>query len=253
MIGQLTNHLWQSTLFAIIAALMTVAFSKNRAQVRYCLWLSASIKFLIPFALLITAGNNLWNALAERRMATDIAPPAVSFTMDQIAQPFTDTVSFAPSAQLPPTIDWIRSVFFGLWVCGFMSVMLARLRGWLQIRTAIRRSTPIEIRAAVDVRSLPGLLEPGVVGLLHPTLLLPMGILDSLTPLQLEAVFAHELSHVRRRDNLTASIHMVVEAVFWFHPLVWWIGARLVEERERACDEAVLSLAGSRVTTRKPS
>jgi hypothetical protein len=35
---------------------------------------------------------------------------------------------------------------------------------------------------------------------------------------------------------------MIVEAVFWFHPLVWWIGARLVEERERACDEAVLTL-----------
>ena len=45
-----------------------------------------------------------------------------------------------------------------------------------------------------------------------------------------------------RRDNLAAAIHMVVEAIFWFHPLVWWIGARLVEERERACDEEVLRL-----------
>ena len=53
---------------------------------------------------------------------------------------------------------------------------------------------------------------------------------------------AHELCHVRRRDNLLASVHMVVEAVFWFHPLVWWIGARLVEERELACDEEVLRL-----------
>jgi uncharacterized protein (TIGR03435 family) len=47
---------------------------------------------------------------------------------------------------------------------------------------------------------------------------------------------------MRRRDNLTAAIHMVVQAVFWFHPLVWWLGARLVEERERACDEEVLRL-----------
>lgn len=47
-----------------------------------------------------------------------------------------------------------------------------------------------------------------------------------------------------RRDNLTAKIHMVVEALFWFHPLVWWISARLMEERERACDEAVLELGG---------
>jgi len=56
----------------------------------------------------------------------------------------------------------------------------------------------------------------------------------------LEAIFAHELCHVRRRDNLAAAIHMLVEAIFWFHPLVWWLGARLVAERERACDEEVL-------------
>ena len=81
-----------------------------------------------------------------------------------------------------------------------------------------------------------------MVGLWRPILLLPEGIVERLTPPQLEAVLAHELCHVRRRDNLFASMHMIVEAVFWFHPLVWWIGARLVEERERACDEAVLSL-----------
>ena len=69
-----------------------------------------------------------------------------------------------------------------------------------------------------------------------------MGIIERLTPTQLEAVLAHELTHVWRRDNLTAAMHMIVEAVFWFHPLVWWIGARLVEERERACDEEVLRL-----------
>ncbi len=66
--------------------------------------------------------------------------------------------------------------------------------------------------------------------------------MERLTPSQLEAVLAHELCHVRRRDNLTSVIHMIVEAVFWFHPLVWWIGARLVEERELACDEEVLRL-----------
>ena len=48
--------------------------------------------------------------------------------------------------------------------------------------------------------------------------------------------------HARRQDNLTAAIHMVVETIFWFHPLVWWIRAHLVEERERACDDDVLSV-----------
>ena len=86
-------------------------------------------------------------------------------------------------------------------------------------------------------------LEPGVFGIRKPVLLLPEGITDRLTPAQLEAVLAHELCHVRRRDNLTAAIHMVVEVVFWFHPLVWWIRTHLVAERERACDEEVVRTA----------
>jgi bla regulator protein blaR1 len=47
---------------------------------------------------------------------------------------------------------------------------------------------------------------------------------------------------VRRRGNFFAAVHMVVEAIFWFHPLVWWIGSRMVEERELACDEEVLRM-----------
>jgi beta-lactamase regulating signal transducer with metallopeptidase domain len=104
----------------------------------------------------------------------------------------------------------------------------------------VRSSRTLRLQAAVEIRSSPVLLEPGIVGWFHPLLLLPEGITDHLSPRQLDAVLAHELCHIRRRDNLTATIHMIVEAFFWFHPLVWWIGARLVEEREQACDEAVL-------------
>jgi beta-lactamase regulating signal transducer with metallopeptidase domain len=50
------------------------------------------------------------------------------------------------------------------------------------------------------------------------------------------------MCHVRRRDNFFAAVHMAVEAIFWFHPLVWWIGSRMVEERELACDEEVLRM-----------
>src|SRR5215469_11836893 len=70
----------------------------------------------------------------------------------------------------------------------------------------------------------------------------PEGILDRLTAAQLKGVIADELCHVQHRDNLMAAIHMFVETIFWFHPLVWWIGKRMVEERERACDEEVLRL-----------
>jgi bla regulator protein blaR1 len=233
----MTNHLWQSTLFAGVAGLLTVALRKNRAQVRYWLWLSASLKFLVPFSLLLGLGSHLqWTPAALKIAAT----PAVAVPMVQITAPFPETTPMATST--PPRTDWTPFAILGIWMCGAGAIALIRFRGWLRIRAAVRASVPIEISASVEVRSSPGLLEPGVVGWLRPILLLPDGIAERLTPPQLDAVLAHELYHVRRRDNLFAAIHMLVEAMFWFHPLVWWIGARLVEERERACDEAVLNL-----------
>jgi bla regulator protein BlaR1 len=98
------------------------------------------------------------------------------------------------------------------------------------------------LELGIPVVASPGSLEPGIFGIWRPVLLLPEGVLARLTAVQLEAVIAHELCHVRRRDNLAAAVHMMVEAMFWFHPLVWWIGTRLMEERERACDEEVLRL-----------
>jgi uncharacterized protein (TIGR03435 family) len=238
MIGTWTNHLWQSTIFAIAAGLLTLAFRKNRAHVRFWLWFSASIKFFVPFSVLMSLGSYM---PAARKMATQIAPPAVSFTLEQITQPFPANLPLATSTS--GTLDWVPVAVLGVWACGFAGVALMRLRGWLRVRDAVRSSTwGRSPPCPVEVRFSPGLLEPGVVGVLRPILLLPAGIAEQLTAPQLEAVLAHELCHVRRQDNLFASIHMIVEATFWFHPLVWWIGARLVEERERACDEEVLRL-----------
>jgi uncharacterized protein (TIGR03435 family) len=238
MIAELTNHLWQSTLFAVAAGCLTVAFRTNKAQVRYWLWFTASMKFLLPFALLMNLGSRMERAPSARAAAT----PVLSGALLQISQPFPAASSFAPSP-LPHAVDWVPIAFL-MWACGFAAYVVIRLRGWLRIRAAVRSSIPLDLRGAIAVRSSPGLLEPGVVGFSKPVLLLPAGIQERLTPHQLKAVVAHELCHVRRRDNLTSAMHMLVEAIFWFYPLVWWIGARLIEERERACDEAVLSLGG---------
>ncbi|MBZ5579445.1 MAG: TIGR03435 family protein [Acidobacteriia bacterium] len=249
MTAQLTNHLWQSTVLAAAAGLLTVAFRRNQAQVRYWLWLCASVKFLVPFAVLLSLGSQLDWAPAARKVTAPEVTPAVSFTVAQVIEPFPAGAPTAPAPQDRGV--WIGLAILGVWAGGFLGSALLRMRGWRRVRAAVRDSTRVEIPVGfgrqiacptVQVRSAPGLLEPGVVGWWRPMLLLPAGIAERLTPRQLEAVLAHEFCHVHRRDNLWASIHMMVEAVFWFHPLVWWIGARLVEERERACDEAVLSL-----------
>ncbi len=238
MLAELTNHIWQSTIVALVAGLITLTFRRHRAQVRYWLWLSASFKFLLPFSCLMSLGSQ-FESVPQKISAA----PQVSLTLVEISQPFSSAVPV--TAVIKGTHESALLSTFGIWMCGFAAVTLLRYRGWRRIREAIKSGTPIHIHAPIEIRSVPGLLEPGVVGLFRPVLLMPASITERLKPSQLEAVLAHEVCHVRRRDNLTAAVHMIVEAIFWFHPLVWWIGARLIEERERACDEAVLSLGST--------
>jgi uncharacterized protein (TIGR03435 family) len=246
MISELANHLWQSTLFAVAVGLLTLMCRKNHASVRYWLWLSASVKFFVPFALLMALGDRLeWASRAPQ-----IAAPAVSATFAQVSRPFVvDPAMSLPMQDAPRGVDWFALALFSVWVAGPIAMTVVRFRTWRQIRAAIRTSSPWAIASlpmpvGVAVRSTPGVMEPGVVGLWRPVILVPSGIEDDLTPRQLAAVLTHELCHIRRRDNATAAVHMIAEAVFWFHPLVWWIGSRLLDERERACDQEVLRTCG---------
>jgi uncharacterized protein (TIGR03435 family) len=239
------NHLWQSTVAFLIAWLFALILRNNHARMRYWVWMIASVKFLVPFSLFIAAGEGL-----RRLFVAPIQRPALAAVMEQITQPYQQT--FAQTAQTDlanvSTLTAATShhgnllpyILLSLWLCGFLAIVFSWFRGWRQIRASVRASSRMNLPAELPVLSSPRLLEPGVFGILHPVLLLPEGISDRLNPEQLRTILAHEICHLRRHDNLTAAIHMVVEALFWFHPAVWWIQARLLEERERACDEAVL-------------
>ena len=243
MIPAIVNHLWHSTVVALAAALVAFALRRHQARVRHAVWLAASLKFLLPFSLLIAIGG----ALSRRAAPADVGASAPAFveTVQTITEPFSDNTLAATSAPVvhPTIVPW-PLVFATLWAVGVVVVLAMRLRRWQKVRAALLASTPATLAGVggdVRVRASSGLLEPGVVGVWRPVLLVPDGLEALLTDDQLRAVIAHELHHIRRRDNLTSLMHMGVEAVFWFHPMVWWIGARLVDERERACDEHVVA------------
>ena len=234
MIPGLINHLWQSTLFAAIVGLLTLSLRKNEARVRYGLWLAASCKFLIPFAPLVSMGSRVaW------RTAAAAADSLVPIVMTRSVEPVPVSAPMQPVAR---NLPW-ESLALAIWLCGAIGVVCYWLIRWRRLRMALRGAVPLAIEAPIPVLGSRELREPGVLGIFRPALFLPDGIADRLAPNELQAILAHEVCHARRRDNLTAALHMAVEAVFWFHPLVWWLGARLLAERERACDEAVLQSA----------
>lgn len=252
------DHLWQSTVFVVLAAVLTLALKNNQARVRYWLWLAASLKFLLPFSVLVLLGSRLrWSQAPAKSQAN------LSIVIDQIGQPFSSSAA----SYLPPAAHSgfyalaariLPSSLLALWLAGFVATLFIWYVRWRRTRVNIRATKPAtsgrEVEALRRLERLAGIqsptdlvvsdagMEPGIVGIFRPVMFLPTGIPDRLTDSELSAILAHELCHVIRRDNFTAVIQMLVEAVFWFHPLVFWIGARMIAERESACDEEVLAL-----------
>jgi uncharacterized protein (TIGR03435 family) len=253
-----SNHLWQSTLFAAAASLLTLVLRNDRAQVRYWLWLAASVKFLFPFAALVAIGGQFgWRSSASSRQSQ------FTFLMDAVSQPFSRPEFRAiagapPAATLPGLAVVFPTILLAIWFFGCATILVMWWSRWRRVAMAVREATPVahgkeldalrrleqlaDIRKPIAMVSAKASVEPGVFGIVKPVLLWPYGISDRLDDEQVEAVLIHELAHIRRCDNLAAVLHMLVGALFWFHPLVWWLGARLVDERERACDEEVVRL-----------
>ncbi len=251
------NHLWQSTIFAAALAAITLAFRNNRARTRYWLWLAASLKFLFRcFSLLVSAGSYL--ATPHAQTATKAAYYAA---FEQFGQPFAgdDVASFARSTPATtaghPATHYLPLLLL-VWLIGTIVVLAVWIARWCRVSAIAKSATPLHEgpeativaqlqdgdapHDKVEIVSTGATIEPGIFGIFRPVLLWPASISGQLTKAHTESIVAHELCHVRRRDNLTATLHMLVESLFWFHPAVWWLGNRLVEDRERACDESVV-------------
>src|SRR5581483_8189439 len=110
-LSPLANHLWQSTAFAGAMWALALTLRRNRAAVRYWLWLAASVKFLLPFSLLVSTGTEL-----ARRTTTAIEPPQWSSAVDQISRPFSASTA-VPQIVAPEAPNPIPAILLGIWVC----------------------------------------------------------------------------------------------------------------------------------------
>ena len=257
MASALVNHLWQSTLVAALAWLATLALRRDRARVRYGVWLAASLKFLVPFSLLTSLGERFgWRPVV-----------LASFTPHEVfvgatANGFSERAiriaahTSAGASTIRSMWDVMPGVLVAIWAIGAAALLAAWIVRWRRVAAIVRQSTPISAGPVVEavrkhecqmdgvrppaIVSSVSAFEPGIFGIWTPTLVWPSLLGEHLSTEQIDAIVAHEIMHVHRRDNLAALLHLLAQAAFWFHPLVWWIGARLVDERERACDEAVL-------------
>jgi beta-lactamase regulating signal transducer with metallopeptidase domain len=188
----LGDHLWQSTLYASVAGLLTLALRKHQARTRYWLWFAASVKFLIPFSLLTSLGSYLsWS-----RRSPVAVNPGLYVTMEQISQPFTQSAlhpsSGSAHAIASTSLSNLLPALIALWLFGFFVVLLVWCVRWRRVSAAIKSATPLcegrevgalrriecvgGVRKPIEVLLSPASLEPGIFGIARPVLLWPEGI-----------------------------------------------------------------------------
>jgi len=232
MIYALLDHLWQSTLFCGAVWALTLALRGNRAAVRHGLWVAAALKFLVPFSLLFSAG-----AFISFATPADAGPPMFGEAAQVAAPVISPAFSLQEAARHPAPL--LLGSLMALWLAGATLAAWRWLRAWWAAESIARMARPAPGTAA-DIRLTDTDIEPAAARVCRPLVLLPAALPGRLSAGQLEAIIAHERAHIARHDIFTAHLQRLVETLFWFYPLVWWIGRRQVDERERACDETVL-------------
>ena len=200
--GALVNHLWQSTAVVLIAWLLTLLLRANSARVRYAIWMTASIKFLVPFALLTSLGAR-W---ARPNPAPHVGP-SLYFVVEEISRPFhpaqipdpgISVVTF-PSHSIPLT----SILFAAVWLCGFLAMLVMWIARWRRAAEMARRAEPVMSGREFDALRIverhagiekpiplvfsPSEVEPGVFGMTRPVLLWPLGLSEQLKDAQIEA------------------------------------------------------------------
>lgn len=253
------DHLWQSTLFALLIFGASLIVRRGSANVRHSLWLLALVKFAVPTGLTVfliqQAGldpSRVFGADTGSRLSLlhGLTEPVTSIVYE-ITVVATAKVGHSEIYCALGLISLTGTVvFLSIWRKQRRKFLRALLQGrrvdrGRELQALERAREILNWKTDVSLIITPDKTEPAVCRVWKPVLLMPQAIADHLNDGELEAIMLHELVHVRRRDNLVGNIQMAVCALLWFHPLVWLISSRLFDERELACDEEVLKLSAA--------
>lgn len=259
--------LWQSSLLAITLFLLDMALHRRaRPAIRYALWLVLLLKLLMPPSLALPTSAAWWIRSPNIAPAT-LRTTSVTVTYGPFVAPPSETLPTMTPA--PSTYRLSVSVCAILaWAVGSVLLLGWMLMRWRQVwRAAHQAESAPEwlrgllsearsqtcVRRRVDIRLTPQALSPAVCGFFRPVILLSHSLVAELTPAQLRAVLVHELIHVRRRDVWLNGVQALLQAAYWWHPLLWLANGRIRRLREEAVDDAVMLVLNDDAETYAPT
>ena len=186
--------------------------------------------------------------------STLVALAALPFTAGWAPRGVISETLTRPAVTVPES--WAL-YFFGAWCLIAGLSLLGVVRAVWHLRVLRNGCTPIDpaemepvlqetlsryrMKRPVQLCTSDQVRVPTAIGLMKPAVVIPRWVMRELSVPELNQILLHELAHLRRRDDWTNLIQLVVRALFFFHPAVWWIEKKIALEREMACDDAVLA------------
>ena len=271
------HFLWAGTIVWILAIILRRLVSGAKSGTRYTIAIFSLLMLVgTAFGCFVFTAGQLREAMIEQQQSSFVAyenlnPQLAPESASQMSPlPIITTAISNQTVREIPTpreafFAWLQDVLLTsavrslpwIWLVGTIMVAVLYVTGVFGTVQLRRKSTPIEdekvlkrlaqlqrslgIVGNVALRACEEIASPIVVGILRPMILLPPSVLTGLTDDQLEMILLHELSHVKRFDNFVNLMQRVVEALFFYHPAIWWASRWIRLEREHCCDAIVLA------------
>ncbi len=259
-------------LVAVIFVIQLLLREKLAPKWRYALWMLVAVQLVLPWAP--ESRLSLYNLtpFGSRESGVYFGLPAAAATSSnpsQLDQQFEAASAAAASdfqtgniiaVESPGVFASIGAALPFVWLLGFAGIVAYVIFQTLRMRVMVGQERFLTDQSALDlledckeelgckvylgVVATDRVRSPSLCGFIRPRLLLPRGVIDSLSPARLRHVFLHELAHLKRHDVAAGWLLAVVQALHWFNPLVWLACGRIRAAREEACDAFVLSRVG---------
>jgi probable HAF family extracellular repeat protein len=266
----LLGALGNGVVVAVLAPLvMLVERIVRRPALANRLWLLLMLKLVTPPLFTLEQPRP---APKAKVTVNEVAPPALAKAAGPSARVPSTSARLAPQAHRTPARvaglgslrrvavtagvpRWFPTVAL-LWLGGSVAALFSSSARLVRARLLLRAAQPApdEMQQRVrmlarryglphcpDLVLLPGVLSPALwaAGGRH-VLLMPCGLWDRLDDDGRDALLAHELAHLRRRDHWVRLLELVVVSVYWWFPVAWWVRRALRESEEMCCDAWVL-------------
>ena len=249
------HSLWQGLLLVLLLRGSYQLWPQSSATQRYRL---AYGTLMLQLVLAIFTFSLLYEFIPEQPLAEDQWPPLVVAPMPEfvvVEAPLTVwqqlQLFIEPSLPLIALVWWLGMLFFFLkMLLGYYSLHRLRRRyhleapaSWLVTLAALQEK--MKISRQVVVRLSEQVSSPMLLGHIKPMILFPVAMMNQLSVWEVEAILAHELAHLRRFDYLLNVVQLFIEAVFYYHPAIWWLGHEIRALREQSCDDIAVASTGN--------